>query len=335
MVIAIPLEAGYLLHGPRLLYLGSIGLAVLWPVLLEPIYGHGPFWPAPLGGRVGLHSIDRLGLRPRSPGCLPAIDRPGGRRGCGDGRPEEEGILLVNLPSWLDTPANTYPVGVEFVAMMGNYLFVEELMAENLGVDRPVQAIKVPDLLARQEYNYGIHEQSRGDTIDGGWAPAGSHVFIVTFGQSGLETRYTGRLVPMTDAASPLASFGTYQLLKSEAENCGNTVTLITTWRNAPAAGDDESASLTTSVFAQLLDGDGQLMAQADGPLLGLRPDLLDLSEEWLMVDKREFPAPSVGAEEILIGVYDFASGQRYPASDQTGEPLSDDALRLIPVDCS
>ena len=37
LVIAIPLPTDYLLHGPRLLYLGSGGLAVVWAVLLDGV----------------------------------------------------------------------------------------------------------------------------------------------------------------------------------------------------------------------------------------------------------------------------------------------------------
>jgi hypothetical protein len=46
LVIAIPLSANYLLHGPRLLYVSSIGLAILWPLLLQPL------WRLPKAGRL-------------------------------------------------------------------------------------------------------------------------------------------------------------------------------------------------------------------------------------------------------------------------------------------
>jgi hypothetical protein len=53
-------------------------------------------------------------------------------------RPADEGILLVNLPNWLAPARSQYPVGVELVSMLGGYLFVEELMAQNLPADHPV-----------------------------------------------------------------------------------------------------------------------------------------------------------------------------------------------------
>ncbi|MCB0031256.1 MAG: hypothetical protein KDE28_25275, partial [Anaerolineales bacterium] len=40
--VALPLPTGYLLNGPRLLYLSSIGTALLWPWLLEPLWRRRP-----------------------------------------------------------------------------------------------------------------------------------------------------------------------------------------------------------------------------------------------------------------------------------------------------
>ena len=38
-VIAIPLSTNYLLHGPRLLYLSSVGLAIAWAVMVDYVSG--------------------------------------------------------------------------------------------------------------------------------------------------------------------------------------------------------------------------------------------------------------------------------------------------------
>ena len=46
LVIAIPLPTDYLLHGPRLLYLGSVGLAVVWAVGLAGVWPAGALGPA-------------------------------------------------------------------------------------------------------------------------------------------------------------------------------------------------------------------------------------------------------------------------------------------------
>jgi hypothetical protein len=335
LLIALPLPAGYLLHGPRLLYLGSAGLAFLWPVLLEPIYRLPKFGRPLWAGALLLILIanwlfvsDRLEAYAQLTGPVEVVKE------IMAGRPADEGILLVNLPNWLAPERGAHPVGVEIVAMMGDYLFVEELMAQNLGVDRPVQAIKVPDLLADPGYEYGIHEQAAGLPVSAEWAPAGGHVFITTYPYSGPQTRYTGRFGPGTSEEPPLASFGPYELLDAEAERCEDVVRLTTTWRASSPAGELGNTT-TTSVFAQLLNEDGQVVGQADDPLLGLRADLLEIPASWQLTDVRELAARGLGSDEALLGVYDFSSGERFPAVDEAGLPLAMDALSISVGDCN
>jgi hypothetical protein len=246
-------------------------------------------------------------------------------------RPADEGILLVNLPNWLAPARSQYPVGVELVSMLGGYLFVEELMAQNLPADHPVQAVLVPDLLRPAPYNYGIHQQARGDVIFADWAPAGSHIFITTYDEDGPRTSYRGRLVPATDQAQLLATFGPYELLAAQAQLCDPEVILAATWQ----AGDPSAIPPTASLFVQLLDQSGNLIAQADGPPLGLRADLLELAPGWRIEDLRRLPAGEGQAERLLIGVYDYATGQRLPATDVAGRQLADNALVLPLSECN
>jgi hypothetical protein len=336
LVIAVPLSATYLLHGPRLLYLGSVGVALLWPVLLEPIYqlprAGRLFWLLALGFLLltsGFFIRDRLDAYTRMTSPVAEVQK------ALEDRPVSEGILLVNLPQWLTPQRNTYPVGTEIVAMLGDSLFVEELMAQNLRVDRPVAAIRVPDLLDKPNYNYAVHVQLRGDSTDGAWAPDGSHIFITTFAEEGPETSYVGQLNPPLAGASPLATFGPYELLNDEAIHCMDTLRLTTTWRFNSDLATEIELSPTTSLFVQFVTPDGQLVAQADGPLLGLRPDLLGLPVGWLMSDVRELDVEEGLSGRLLIGVYDYATGERYPTLDDRQIPLPDNALPVWVEDCS
>jgi len=336
LVIAIPLSANYLLHGPRLLYVSSIGLAILWPLLLQPL------WRVPKAGRmlwfVALAFIlitswlfvrDRLRAYALLTGPVGVVEEVMA------GRPSEEGVLLVNLPSWLAPERNSYPVGVEFVAMLGDYIFVEELIVENLLADRPAQAIRVPDLLAEAEYNYGIHEQTAGSHIDGDWTPGGSQLFITRFAETGPETTHVGSIKPGGDKLNPVATLGPYELLAVEAEHCDNSERLTSTWRIKATGEKLNEISSTTSLFAQLLGDDGLLISQADGPPLMLRPDLVRLPSGWLIIDVRELPAGGAAGGHILLGAYDFVSGDRFPAVDGQGNGLPENALVIPLSDCS
>jgi hypothetical protein len=120
-------------------------------------------------------------------------------------------------------------------------------------------------------------------------------------------------------------------LLQAEAAFCEGAVELITEWKPISEA----DISPTTSLFVQLLSDDGQLMAQADGPPLGLRPDLIDLPKGWSMVDRRELEGDGRQPAEILLGAYDFVSGNRYPAMDGDQNPLPDEALHLPVSECN
>ena len=320
LVIAIPLPTTYLLHGPRLLYLGAVGLAIAWSWLLDL----PKQWVSALfAGSIILTNIFFVRGRLADYGRL--TEPVGVVAQIMADRPAAEGITLVNLPNWLAPPTNTYPVGVEFVAMLGDYLFVEELLAQNLGVDHPAQAVVVPELLNQRDYVYGLHDQTPLTEM-GQWPPGRTqHIFITRYLPTGPQTTYTGRVEPASTTA-PLATFADYQLLAAQATNCPDGVTVSLRWQ--PQA----SISPTTSIFVQLIATDGQLLAGADGPPLALRPDLLPGSGRNLL-DMRYVPA-GASADHLLIGVYDYLTGQRQLAQGRQANPLPDNAFWLSLSPC-
>jgi hypothetical protein len=321
LLIALPLSATYLLHGPRLLYLGSVGLALLWPLLLVPFKRFSSLVPALLLVLIlvqnGLFVRQKLQEYATLTGPVDMVQEMLAES------PAGEGVLLVNLPQWLAPARNTYPAGVEIVSMLGDYLFVEELLAYNLGVDRPVKAIRLPENLADpDDYRFGIHEQAEPAELQSDWAPAGQHVFLVQYAPNGPQTTYTGQLRPGAPTATPLASFESYTLLAANAEQCANSTQVSLTW-----TGNDRHITPTTSVFVQLLAADGTLLAQADGPPLGLRPDLFPLSGR-IITEQRTLPAAGT---TVLVGVYDFVTGERETGREASGAPLSDNA-QSVPI---
>jgi hypothetical protein len=88
------------------------------------------------------------------------------------------------------------------------------------------------------------------------------------------------------------------------------------------------------TLFAHLIDANGQLIAQADGyPLLGLSPPV-----RWLPGDRvhdiRYFTLPDNVAREqvtLLVGWYDPNTGDRLNAFDQHGQPVPNNAVPLVP----
>jgi len=83
----------------------------------------------------------------------------------------------------------------------------------------------------------------------------------------------------------------------------------------------------TDTIFVHLYDADGALIGQADGDSLnGLLPP-----SAWrpghLIDDNRRFVtdgALSPGHYRITVGIYDRATGERYPAFDPSGKLVPD-----------
>lgn len=340
LLIAIPLPTIYLLHGPRLLYLSSVGLALAWPVMLvaKPPAGRLSRTVSLLAvGFVlissGVFVSDRLRQYQQLTGPIQEVKAVMSRQ------PEGEGVVMVNLPQWLAPPRNTYAVGSELVAMLGDYLFAEEIIVENVPGEHHAYSIVVPDLLGSPAYAYGVHDETRfvGDAarklpLRSDWNVTGSQVFLVQYPEAGPQTAHVGGFKPADSLSPQIASFGPYQLLDASAMLCDGSVQAATSWTEEPV----DLIQPTHSIFVQLLADDGQLIAQADGPLLGLRTDLIELLPNWVIEDRRTLlPTQPGSPAQLLIGVYDFASSDRLPAVDDQGEPLADDGYRLPISDCA
>lgn len=327
VLIAVPLTTNYLLHGPRLLYLGAVGVALLWATLLERVWLalRPPLaawaWGAAL---LALLLPAALFVRGRMAAYQMLTGPVDDVATTMQDLPPAAGVVLLNLPQWLDAPQNSYPIGVEFVSMLGDYLFVEELIWHNLPGRRPATAVTVPELQAQTPYSVGLHGQTSPDAIP--WdAAAQQHVFLTEYSDTGLQTRYLGWTVRSPAApADPLADFFRYQLLDAAANTCNGFTTVMLTWRAGAAL-----PTPTTSIFVQALDGAGQVAAQADGPPLALRPDWTPHTETAQLVDRRLLATGDGMPAAVLVGVYDFMNGVRETAVDAAGNPLPDNALRL------
>lgn len=330
-LLFLSLPTDYLLHGPRLLYLAGIGLALLWPVLLEPLRGRLRFgwllWGAALGSILltGASFVSgRLQQYAQLASPVSLVEEVMADRS------PEEGVLLVNLPEWLSPTKNVYPVGAEHVALLGYHLFAEELVVENLGDDRPVRAIRQADILTDPGYPYAVFGGTDPDRpLLANWAPAGSQVFVVTFSPEGPDPQHVGGLLPATNR-EPVAEIGPLQLNAVSAILCDGLLELNTSW----AWSRETALSGTLSLFVQALDNAGQLLAQADGPPLGLRADLVRPVLGWQMADRRILRSSAGCPVQLLLGIYDWSTGERLPARDGQGNPLPDNALSVTVTAC-
>jgi hypothetical protein len=94
------------------------------------------------------------------------------------------------------------------------------------------------------------------------------------------------------------------------------------------------SISRDYTVFVHLLDGDGNVVAQADGPPVGgdyptslWAPDETIVEERVLDVENL-----SSGVYELALGMYLLETGDRLPATDAEGNRLPHDVIPLTQV---
>ena len=300
LLIALPLPTTYLLNGPRLLYLSSIGLAIAWSACWpQNRRWQGlilPFFAYLLATNL-LFVADRLAQYRQLTSGLDLLRSQ-----------QSGGALLINLPQWIAPPRNSYPLGAEFVAQLGDYLFVEEWTEANGVVANPVRAIKLPELLNATPYGYGIHDQTAWQTISADWSPQGSDLYLTRYLEDGIKMERFGRFIPQVDSAT-LVTIEPYTLHTASAEKCGQRLIITTSW-------SEDSAELptTTSMFAQAIDKQGALIGQVDRPMLGIAPIYLTVPTGWGMVDVRELKIEdSAELDHVLIGFYNYLDGKRYP----------------------
>ncbi|KAA3663738.1 MAG: hypothetical protein DWQ04_09270, partial [Chloroflexi bacterium] len=333
-LIAIPLTTNYLLHGPRLLYVGSVGVALFWATLLEallpkkqnisPILQHlgwlGAFLFIVLTS--GSFVRDKLQTYQQMTSSVDTI-----KTTMADFA-KDAGILSLNLPEFISPQPTRYPVGVELVSMLGHYLFVEELMDANLNSSQPSAAIMVPEQLAQTSYVYTVHHQQSWDEVD--FSLPEQHVFLTTYTDNGVYTSHTGWLSWETAVSSPIADFTEYKLLAAAATTCKHKTTLHITW-----SPQNKTLAPSTTSFVQLFDATGQLIGQADGPPLAIRPDLIPTDANITITDLRELDTGTQTPALAIIGVYNYLNGERFPATDSLNNPLPDNAWRIQVIPCS
>jgi hypothetical protein len=234
-------------------------------------------------------------------------------------------VLFLNLPQWFDSQEPSYPVGVEFVSMLGGYLFVEELVDFNLSAPVSAQATILNEQFSETAYAVGLHDQTPIEQVNWGQT-ATQHIFLTRYEEVAPITYHMGFISEMT-TGNGLASFGPYTLRGATAVSCDGVVTLQSEWQHEVGA-----VSPTLTLFVQGLNEAGQLVAQADGPPLGIRPDLLQTERPY--TDLRQLSQSEQIPNTVLLGVYDFVTGERMIGLDREKRPLASNAISLPIISC-
>lgn len=333
---AIPfLVFEYVISGPRLLMVASVGAAWLWTdVLLLFVRG------AEIGSRVRLlrSAVAVLAVTLLLGQNVRFVrERMDLHQILGDGftqvveatvEANEAGkkAVVVNFPSWMSAVRSDYALGHDGVLFWPDYVLPEILIAVHTGELGDLSFARVdaigPDLEA---VYYGL----TGPPPD--WPMLSSIPSRVLKTEYGINNEL--RLLPVGELAvaeiiknEPTATFKNSSgqtaviLLDVRTQMTDNGVRVDLLWQ-APQRLNN------STVFVHLVNGDGQLLGQADGePLGGSLPFELWPNDGPIM-DTRWISSEDASASSVLIGLYDRISGERVAVDSANGEPLSDNAV--------
>jgi hypothetical protein len=324
----------YVINGPRLLMVASVGAAWLWTdVLLLFVRG------ANIGSRRRMLRVAiavlvvtiLLGQNARF-----VRERMDLHQILGDGfsqvveataRANEAGkeAIVVNFPSWLAAKRSDYALGHDGVLFWPDYVPPGIFIAVHTGEFGDLNFVRVdairPDL---ETIYYGLTGPAPDWTA---LSSVPSQVLMTEYGAENLSLVPVGELI--TSAAisdEPVATFEissgetAVTLLDASTEVSDDGVRVLLKWQVSGMLND-------STVFVHLLDRNGQLIGQADGdPLGGSFPFELWPNDGPIM-DTRLIAVEGAAASGVLIGLYERGSGERLAAFGADGERLQDNAV--------
>ena len=326
LIAALPsilfLDFDYVINGPRLLMLLSVGAAWLWADVAIQAAG----WLRPEGGRrpwlrvalvasvllivlaqnlafirqrMALHEI--LGATHKEAVSLATAANEAG-----------SAAVFINLPAWLAPGDFTYALGHEGVQFWPHYAHPESLVQVNTG--RPASILMLRYQAIRPEMPYFYNVSGPGSTNWEQVAALGSaEVFVADYAADGVVMRPAGTLLPAQSGLQPIAIYGSGEndgavtLLGAQVEEDGRTLKIELTWQvNRPLPEQ-------TTIFVHLVDQGGQLVAQLDGDPLGGSFPLSLWEPGTVAVDRRQIELDNSNVA-ILVGLYDRLNGERLEA---------------------
>mgnify|MGYP005839334457 CR=1 FL=1 len=313
------LPTPYLLGGPRLLYLSSVGVALFWAAWLARL------WPLRTARLLGGGVLAAFVLV----GALFVLGRVNDYRRLGafydqfiaavQARPQTP-TLLVNAPAFVAPRRGTFLLGAEGASYLSDLIAARDLLWVNTGVDYPVESVAFANTLVETEEVFSV----RGpwvdwDGLDAALARA-DRVFTVSFAGEDFRLALVGDRLPAGIAAPPAASYDAARLAYDYA-NAASPPILTLRWQAL--------APFPQTVFVHVSCG-GQQAAQFDGaPLGGLHPfERWGPGEAW--ADHRALlglPCPHPDA--IRVGLYHPATLERATARLPDGSTA--DTVTILP----
>jgi hypothetical protein len=235
--------------------------------------------------------------------------------------------LFLNAVSWLAAQTPTYALAHDGVIFLPGYIDPTQLITVQTGAPVTPLLARYDDIFPIVPYYVGLI----GTGPD--WAAlqgAPTQVYSVDYSRGG-AVQPVGQLGVAWSGVDGAAGFAataesapTVFLRQADVARQGDALRLSLVWQIA------SPPPLSLTPFAHILDADGVLIAQADGHPVGRTYPLGLWIAGQIVVDQRQ--AVAAGAAQVLVGLFDNASGQRWTAlSPATRQPFSADAVPIWP----
>lgn len=328
------LKFDYVINGPRLFMLASVGLAWGWTALFYGLYANLQKEPSftfylsrlALGGFVAVllwqnYSFiqERMKLHEMlGSAVFQVVDETVKTNQAG------KTAVFLNFPSWL-APQTSYALGHEGVLFLPDYISPAALVSAHTNQPANLTFGRVEAIRSPMPYFYGLY----GDAPDWNTLSSGpADVFVAHY-------------QPDTITIWPVGGLGTppsNELLAKFQVTDGETAVFLHT-AHVTTQNQHTTIALTWSatapledvtMFVHLLDAEGQLAAQADGDVIAGAYPLSIWQPGATIQDIRHVEMPAAPTA-VLLGLYHRTTGERLTAVSADGTPWTNNAVVLPP----
>lgn len=307
--VLVTMRPDWLVDAPRFLYPAGAAAALWWGIGLNQL----------ARGKQNQLLVTGLALISLLPGAYFAYSGVGWHVSGGEAISEavqaakeqtDQSLLLINLPNRLAPTSKFYPFFDGGAILLPSRVAPGEIIGAHTSQNRPDDsAITVGDVLPAVDYPHTTYgEQVDFETLVA-LINAGRAVYITDYVGGEIRLNYAGqRMQDYQPSGQPIAYFGDFITLRESSLSVeSGTLHLSLTWEvihpleNAP------------TVFVHVVDGAGQIVAQADGdPLGGLYP--FNANRDYQVLEDVRVIRPSEnGPYSVYVGVWDPVTGERLP----------------------
>ncbi len=326
------LGPSYVFGSPRLSYLPSIGVGLLWAIPLLWLRKRVTFAEP---GYIALALVYILALvLPPLPFIRCQLDFydeasrfARAMAGSAAEAPTDRRVLFINAPFFFSSTAarpegcpSPYPRTPVGAVLIPPYAQPRDFVRFNGGPDRDVLGVAYP--------GYGPGWRTFGPEIDGAalreHAATGA-VFVFDLLDGPFDDLSAAWQPDAAGLGEPAATFGgLLTLLDAETTIEADQLAATLEWRV------DETTGVPLAAFVHVYDAGGALAAQSDGPPgNGLAPPALWRPGDGLRDQRRiDLSALPSGDYRVVVGVYNAAGGLRLTA-EANGLALDDDVFEI------